>query len=152
MAVFSSGAFCGPEACVKVGEDVRERLQPDAQAHEVGSHARGDLLLLGQLRMCRCGRVNGQASNVADVGEMAEKLEALDEPTACLLAAFDSKGENRPTAVREVFELSLVPRARLEPRVADPGDLVTSLEPLGDLEGVRYVPFHADAQGLETLK
>ena len=102
MVVLSSGALGGAEAGVEVGQDVLERLEADGQADQVGGDAGGGLLGLGQLRVGGRRRVDGQAADVADVGQVAEQLEPLDEAPARLLAALDAEGEDRAATSREV--------------------------------------------------
>ena len=41
--------------------------------------------------------------HVGNVRKQGEEFEVIDELLRCLCAAFDLEGENRTTAVREVF-------------------------------------------------
>ena len=125
---------------------------PDAQAHQVRGHAGGDLLRLVELGVRGRRRMDGQAPDVADVGQVAEQLESLDEAAAGLDAALDAEGQDGAAALGEVALLPLVPRARLEARVGHPAHLVPALEPLRHLGGVVHVALHAQAQRLQPLE
>src|ERR1700733_2130046 len=96
--------------------------------------------------------MDGQAAHVADVGEMAEELESFDESPPGFRSSTDPEGHDRSSPVGQVAQLPLVPRARLEAGVADPGHLVTGLEPLGHRSGVLDVAFHPEAEGLQPLE
>ena len=83
---------------LEVGQDVVERLDAHGQAHEVVGDPGGDLLLGLELRVRRGRRVDGQAAHVADVGEVAEQLERVDELLARLEPALDPEREDRARA------------------------------------------------------
>ena len=60
------------------------------------------LLLLGlELAVRRRGRVDDQALRVADVGQQAEQLHAVDEPLARLGAALDAERHEPAVAALE---------------------------------------------------
>ena len=64
---------------VQVGDDVAHVLDADRQADELRRHAGLRLLLGRQLRVRRRGRVDDQRLGVADVGQVAGQLDAVDE-------------------------------------------------------------------------
>ena len=66
-----------------------------------GGDARGELLVVGQLLVGGAGRVDDQALGVADVGEEAEQLDAVDEPPAGVRAALDAERDEAAEAARE---------------------------------------------------
>ena len=99
----------GAEPGLEVGDDVLDALQADGQAHQARRDAGRQLLLGGQLRVRRRGRVDDQAADVADVGHVAVQLERLDELLAGLDAAVQLEGRaprRRPSA-----RTSAAPRA-----------------------------------------
>ena len=61
-------------------------------------HAGGGELLVVQLRVRRRRVVDRERLRVADVREMAEQLEALDETPAGLAAALDPEGDEAAVA------------------------------------------------------
>ncbi len=67
------------EGLIEVPDDVLRVLQADGDADQVGAHAGGDELFLGELAMRRGGRVDDQGAGIADVGEMGRELQVLDE-------------------------------------------------------------------------
>ena len=107
---------------------------------------------LGQLGVGGRRGVDRQATDVADVGEVAEQLETLDEAAPRLGSALDAEGEDRAAAIRQVLDLAGVPRARLEAGIAHPLDLVAGLAATLRRPGRCDVALHAHAQGLETLQ
>ena len=112
-------------------------------------------LLLGDVELAVRGgrRVDREAAHVADVGEVAEQLEAVDEVLAGLEAALDAERDDRALAVAAGTS---APRSchglDSRPGYVDPLDLVARLEPLRDRERVLRVALHAQAQRLETLE
>ena len=152
MTASSSGALCSSESRVEVGQDVSKSLEPDAQPDQVGRYASADLLLFGQLGVCRRCRVDCQTTDVSDIREMAEKLEAFDEATSGLLATLDAESEDGAAASGKVARLACMPGAGGESGVTHPRDLVACFEPFGHGKGVGDVPLHPDTEGLEALE
>ena len=72
---------------VEIGDDVVDMLQAHRQPHIAGRHAGGVLVFLAQLRMRRRGRMNGERARIADIGDMVEHLERVDETFARFHAA-----------------------------------------------------------------
>src|SRR5690606_16247338 len=93
----------GPERLVEVPEDVVDVLDADAQPHEVGAHAGRGLLVGRELAVRGRRGMDREALRVADVGEVAEQLQALDELLAGLDAALDAEAHDRPAALRQVL-------------------------------------------------
>ena len=65
---------------VEVGDDVVDVLRADRDANIIGRHAGGKLLRLAQLLVRRAGRMDHERLAVADIGQMAGELDAVDEP------------------------------------------------------------------------
>ena len=57
-------------------------LDSDRQPHIAGRHAGGGLGLFGQLRMGGRGRMDGEAARIADIGDVIEDLQRVDEGAA----------------------------------------------------------------------
>ena len=80
---------------VEVGDDVAHVFNAHRQTDELGRHAGLRLFLGRELRMRRRGRVNDQRLRVADVRQVAEQLDAVDQLDAGLLAALDPETDDR---------------------------------------------------------
>ena len=90
-----SPASSGGEPGIQVGEDVRDRLQPDREAHQPGSHARGEAVLVAhrfdgraaQIRVVRAGLEDAHLdAESAGVRVMAvSRLGSAMLPTADLV-------------------------------------------------------------------
>jgi len=137
---------------VEVGEDVVDVLDADGEADKFGADATGELLLGGELRMGRGGRVNRQRLGVTKVGNVGEQLERVDELCSRFCSTFNSKDNNASTFAAEVFLVFGEFRIVLEPGEADPFDAGVTLEMFGDCEGVFAVAFHAERQGFDALE
>ena len=98
--------------------------------------------------------MNGKGTGIADVGDMADELQAVDELLTCLGGVRSLETEhNHGTALAfEVLEVLLVLRVILETGVLDPSDLGVLLEVLSHLQGVLAVTFHAQGKGLDALE
>ena len=100
---YASGVLSGAESRFEVRDQVVDRFNTDGQPHQLGPHAGGTLLKLGQLRM-RGGRgVDDQAADVADVGQVAEQLDRLHKGAASFRTPGDPKGHDRPEATGQVL-------------------------------------------------
>jgi len=66
----------------QVAQYIVDMLDADRQADIAGADAGGALLVLGQLRMGGAGRVDGEAAGVADIGDVVEQLQRVDEAAA----------------------------------------------------------------------
>ena len=56
-----------------------------------------------ELLMRGRGRVDHQAARIADVGQMREQLQAVDEAPARLVTALDAEGKHRARSRRRVL-------------------------------------------------
>src|SRR5918993_2310307 len=87
---------------IEVGHQVAGGLQTDRQAHIVGSDARGGLGVLVELGVGGRRRMNHQRLRIADIGQVPEELNVLDEPSPGLESALDAEtedGTEQPVAV-----------------------------------------------------
>ena len=103
------------ERLVEVRDDVVDVLEPDREPDEVVRHARGRLLLVGQLLVGGRGRMDDQRLRVAHVGQQAEELHVVDEPPAGLAAAPDAEGEHAAEAALQVARRERVGRVDSRP-------------------------------------
>lgn len=104
----------------------------------------GLLLFRRQLRMGGGGRVDDQRARVADIGEMREELQSLDQLLSGFISTLDAEGEDRTCALRRIVLLDRVIVAVLQPGIVHPADLGMRLQPLG--YGKRVVGMALDAQ------
>ena len=126
-------------------------LQPHGQAHQARGDPAAQLLGVRELAVGGARRVDDQAADVTDVGDVAVQHQRLDELLAGLAAALDLERQHRTGTARRVLAGPLEPRAALEPGVAHREHLGSLLEPGGDREGVLHVPLDAQAEGLDAL-
>jgi hypothetical protein len=123
----------GGEGLVEVRDQVVHVLDADRQPHEVLRHAGVVELLGGELRVRRGRVVDRQRLGVADVGEVAEQLQRLDEPPAAVASGRDAEADQAAVAATGEDPVGdLLGGVPLQPGVADPGDRVVGLEVLRD--------------------
>src|SRR5579871_5139883 len=87
--------------CLRVFDSDRE---PDNVVAGAGRFP----FLGSELAMRRRSRVDDQAARIADVGEMAEQFDVVDELHAGFVAALQSEGENAARAFRAVGAMKTV--------------------------------------------
>ena len=88
---------------VEIGDDVVDMLDADRQPDIVVGHA-GRLLLLGrELRVGGGRRMDGERARVADIGDVIEELERVDELAPRLLAALDLEPDQAAQPALEIF-------------------------------------------------
>ena len=128
---------------------------PDREPDEARRDAGRQLLLVGVSWLCvvDAGWID-QAAHVADVGDVAVQLEAVDEPLAGLEAALDLEGEDRAGAAAAAYFCassyhgldSAGRRTRpTRPRRGPPASSATA-------GAFCDVPLHPQAQRLEALR
>ena len=54
-------------------------LDADREPHVARRHAARQLLGRAQLRVGRAGRMDGEAAHIADIGDVIEELQRIDE-------------------------------------------------------------------------
>lgn len=142
------------ESLVEIREDVFAGFEANAEA----DHLRGDatrLLLLGvHLGVGGGGRVDGKRASIADVGDVADELQAVDELLTRLgrVGGLEAEHDHRATLALEVLLSLGVLGVILETGVLDPGNLWVFLEVLSHLHRVLAVSLHAEGQGLDALE
>ena len=141
-----------PKCLIEVGEDVVDVLDPDREPHRILRYARGRQLLLVQLRMSRGCIVDRKRLGIADVGQVAEELQALDELAPALPSSLDAEADQASVAAREDSVGDRLVRARLQTRIVDPGRARMLLEVPGNRECVLGVALDPERQCLQPLQ
>src|SRR5690606_18565089 len=93
---------CGTQRAIQICEDIVDVLNADRQAHIAFRHARSRQLFPLQLRMRCRRRMDGEAAHVADIGDMIEQLQAVDELATRFSAAFQLEAEQAAEAALEI--------------------------------------------------
>ncbi len=108
------GELGGGQAALDVVEDVVDVLEADGQAHIARRHAGGFLLLRGKLRVGGRGRVDGEAARVADIGDVVDQLQRVDELLAGREAALPLEAAQAAFGAAEILVGPLAGHAGLE--------------------------------------
>ena len=92
------------QGLIQVPQQVLQGFESDRQPDQLRRHSAARQLLLAQLLVRGRGGMNDQAPRVADVGEMGEELERVDEPAAGRAAIAvggpEAEREDRPGPAR----------------------------------------------------
>ena len=104
------------------------------------------MLLFIELAVGGGAGVDGQAARVADVGQVREDLQAVDEARAGGDAALDAESHNAAGAFGQVFLRSGVVGAVLQAGVSHPFDLGVRAEELCHFLSVGDVAVHTQAE------
>ena len=102
---------------------------------------------------CRCVVEAGwmmRTPRVADIGEMAEKLDVAHEPHAILIAALEPEGEHGAGTKRAIALGEGVIGVAWQPRIVHPPHLGMTRQPLRHGQRVVAVALHAERQGLDA--
>src|SRR5688500_11516715 len=86
----------------EIGEDVVDVLDADREADIAVRHAGLLLLGRGQLRMRGAGGMDRQAARIADIGDVVEELERVDELATGLAAVLQLEADQPAIAALEV--------------------------------------------------
>jgi len=98
------------------------------------------------------GWVNGEGFGIADIGEVGEEAEGIDELRSCFSASFDAKDDHGSAFAAEIFFIFSKFGVVWEAREADPLDFGVRLEVFGDGEGVFTVFLHSQRKSFDPLK
>ena len=96
--------------------------------------------------------MNRETLGIADVGEVGEHFQALDEGLAGFAAALDAEHDHGAAFALEVLLVALELRIVFEAGKAHPLDVGVRFQVPGDSEGVLAVAIHAQRQGFNALK
>ena len=102
--------------------------------------------------MGRRGRVDDQRLGVADIGQVRQEFDAVDELLTGCSTALDAESEDGTGAFRQVFACQFMVAVVFQPGVIDPGDFRVILQVAGDGQGIGSMPVHAQRQGLDALQ
>ena len=83
---FGQSGRRGGQRLVQIGNDVVDVLDADRQPDISRRHAARELILRAQLRMRGAGRMDRQRAHIADIGDVIEQLQRVDEARAGLAA------------------------------------------------------------------
>mmetsp|Transcript_25022 Transcript_25022/g.75241 ORF Transcript_25022/g.75241 Transcript_25022/m.75241 type:complete len:292 (-) Transcript_25022:1678-2553(-) len=140
------------ERLVEVNQDVVDVLDAHGEADELRRQTRLDLLLVGELRVRRGGRVDRERLRVADVGDVGEELERVDHLLARFAAALQADDDEGAALALQVLLLQLVHRVAAEARITHPRDLGVLRQVRRGLHRVLAVLLHAHRQRLDALE
>ena len=124
----------------------------DGKADEFGGDTAGQQLLLVKLGVGGGGGVDGERLRIADVGEVFEELEGIDEFRAGGGTARDAEDDHRAALAVEVFLVERGLGISGQAGVADPFDGGVGLEVFGDCQGIFAMAVHAQRQGFDALQ
>src|ERR1700683_2820829 len=82
---------CRVQRAIEIDENVVDMFNADREPDIAVRNAGLDLVFGRELRMGGRGRVNGEAARVADIGDVIEELQAVDEapPRLASLGEFE---------------------------------------------------------------
>ena len=127
-------------------------LDADADAHELGQHARGLQRLGRRAGGASSSRVDDERARVADVGQVRAQLDAADERLARLAPALAAEREDRARALGQVLLRERVVRVVGQAGVAHPAHARVGGQPLRDRLRVGDVRVHPQRQRLHALQ
>ena len=137
------------QTLLEVGDDIGDVLDADREAHHIRPGAGGKALCVGELAVGRGGRVNDEASDVADVGEMREQFQRRDELHAGIVSALQAEREHSAGATRTKFGQGMI-GAGGEPGVVHPGTVGMLFQPRRHSKRVVAMPGHPERQRLDA--
>src|SRR5271157_4398770 len=136
---------------IEIPQNIINIFEANTQANKVRADTSRKLIFGSQLTVrCRC-RMNGKTLRVADVGKVAEELQAFDEPLAFFHAAFDTKAENGARTFRQILFGACIIGMTLEAGIFDPTNLWMLFKIFGNSLCILNVTFYAQTQRLDAL-
>jgi hypothetical protein len=90
------------ERLIEIGNDVVDVLNSDGKSNVAFGDASPRLLLGCELRMCRTGGVNGERTGVADIRDVIEHLEAVNEFETGIAAASKLEADQATVAALQM--------------------------------------------------
>ncbi len=127
-------------------------LETDRKTHHVLADAGGGERRGVELLMRRAGGMDHQRLGVADIGEMGDQLQAVDEAPAGGAAALDAEADDRASAARQQAPGQRVVGMARQLRMEHPGDGVGFGQEVEHAARVGHVLRHAQRQGLDPLE
>src|SRR3546814_1663768 len=92
----------GGERLFEIGDDVVDMLEPDGEPHVVVGDAGRQLVLGRELGVGGGGGMDGEAARVAEIGDVIEELQRVDEAASGLLAAGKLEAHQPAIAALEI--------------------------------------------------
>ena len=87
------------EGLIEVPEDIVDVFDANAQTDEIRADTRGSLLLIRKLAVRGAGRMNGQRLGIAQVSDVTDEFQAIDEFRPGLATAFNAEAQHRAGAL-----------------------------------------------------
>src|ERR1700729_3017158 len=112
----------------QIRENVVWMFEANREAHVTGRDAGRELLVRRQLLMGGRGRMNGKRARVANVGDMVEKPERVDELASCLYATLELEPDKAAVAAFEIGVGASAVLARLQAGEDDTRDVASTFE------------------------
>ena len=126
----------GIERLRQVGDDVVDMLDPHRQPHIALGHT-GIALLVGcQLRMRGRSRMNGQRARIADIGDVVEEPEGIDEGLSGGEPVLKLEPDEPAIAAPQLGMRAARGVAGLQARIIDAGNRRVARHEVGHRRGV----------------
>ena len=126
------------ERLIEVPQDVLDILQPDAKADEIRRNARRLLLLLIELAVGGGSGVDGQALGVADISQVAEQSQVVDELGSGFPPAVYAEPQDAPASAGQIFLRQGVVGESFKPGISHPGHLRMVVQEFRNFFGVLH--------------
>ena len=126
-------------------------FEADGEAHIAGRHAAGDLRFFRKLRMGRRRRMNGEAARIADIGDMVEEFQRVDEAASRIQPALEFKAEQGAIAALQIFIGAFTRFACLLRRVNHLCDFAARGQEIRDLLRILHMALHAQRHRFDSL-
>ncbi len=68
-----------PQRLIQIPENIFDIFQANGQTNEIGADACGELFFVGKLGVGCAGGMDGERFGVAEVGDVAEELQVVNE-------------------------------------------------------------------------
>lgn len=143
---------CCGKCLLEVGEDVVDVLDSDGEADVAFGRAGLDPLGRVKLAVGGRGRVDRQAARVADVGDIVEELQRVDEAATGVTPRGKFKADKSAKAAAQIGFSAFAGAVGLQTGIDDIGDFGAFGQPVGDLRGVRGMTVDPQRQGFKALR
>ena len=134
----------------QISDDVFLILKAAGEANKTCRDACLLKLLVRQLSVGRCSRVEAAGTGICHMGLYGCHLQALHKTLRGAPAALQTERDNTAAAAGKIFFRQLMESVTLKIRIADIFDLGLLLEEAGRCQAVFTVPGHAHMQGLKS--
>ena len=121
------------------------------EAHRAGENFLFFFFLVGKLRMGSRSWVNDQRFHVGDIGEQRKDFQIVDETMGFFCTPFYLESENRTGSLWEIPFVQCMVGVVGQSRVVYPFYFRVSGQKVHYFQGVFYMTFHAQGEGLQSL-